>query len=795
MVAVHALGPLAPLAAFNQFIVVLLVPLPNGKTNKLPIDHRTGHVSDAHNPDVWTDYGTAAVAAAIAHARTGERHGVGFVLTEADPFVCVDLDNCRTPSGWSATYEDLRVSLPGSVVELSQSGTGLHMWLRTTRMPTHGKKNVPLGIECYSSKRFILLGTQAAGTMVADCLEIHDVVARYFPPRVAGAGDVPDDGPRADWNGPWDNDDLLRRALQSRSAAGAFGGKATFADLYHADAAALARAYPPDANSGEPYDRSSADAALFQHMAFWTGVDKKRMREIAEGSALNRDKWRDREDYIERTITVACGQQRDVLADKKREPAATGAAPADPGRWGIIKEDPGTTARTLLHRRYAHADGARLICWQGTFYEWNGANWQELREYDVDHLVYDFLDRDGGNDYKPKKTNVSELCHALKNVAYFKSESAPPCWVRDDGTRPPPEQIIACANGLLHLPTRTTTPATPQFFSLNAVPFNYEPNAPAPAQWLRFLHNVWPNDSEAIATLQELFGYLLTPDTSQQKIFLIIGPKRSGKGTIARVLTEMLGAANVAGPSLASMAGDFGLQPLIGKQAAIVSDARLGGRTDPKQVAENLLRVSGEDRVDVARKGTTALSLKLGVRFVLLTNELPRIADASGAMASRFVILAMTESFIGREDPGLTSKLLRELPGVLAWAVEGWHRLNARGHFIEPRSSSELVQELADLGSPIGAFVRDECRCGEAAEVEGVKLFDAWRTWCARQGMAHAGTVQTFGRDLRAAYPAITQGQRRVGNDRSRVYRGIALNGTRWHASNSIVGGAAVVPQ
>ncbi|MCZ6737546.1 MAG: hypothetical protein O7B77_06175, partial [Actinobacteria bacterium] len=49
------------------------------------------------------------------------------------------------------------------------------------------------------------------------------------------------------------------------------------------------------------------------------------------------------------------------------------------------------------------------------------------------------------------------------------------------------------------------------------------------------------------------FGYALTQDTRQQKLFLIVGPKRSGKGTIARVLTAMVGADNVCNPTLASL--------------------------------------------------------------------------------------------------------------------------------------------------------------------------------------------------------------------------------------------------
>ena len=82
---------------------------------------------------------------------------------------------------------------------------------------------------------------------------------------------------------------------------------------------------------------------------------------------------------------------------------------------------------------------------------------------------------------------------------------------------------------------------------------------------------------ETIETLQELFGYLVIGDTSQQKMFLVVGPKRSGKGTIARVLKGLLGAHNVAGPTLSSFATNFGLAPLIGKSVAVISDARLGG--------------------------------------------------------------------------------------------------------------------------------------------------------------------------------------------------------------------------
>ena len=127
---------------------------------------------------------------------------------------------------------------------------------------------------------------------------------------------------------------------------------------------------------------------------------------------------------------------------------------------------------------------------------------------------------------------------------------------------------------------------------------------------------------------------------------------------------------------------------------------------------ERLLCISGEDTLSVDRKHLTSVTMKLPTRFLFLTNEFPRLTDASGALAGRFVILRLTRSFYGEEDTGLTDRLLEELPGILNWAIEGWQRLRARGHFVMPATSQDAVQEIEDLSSPVSAFVRDWCLVG-----------------------------------------------------------------------------------
>ena len=289
------------------------------------------------------------------------------------------------------------------------------------------------------------------------------------------------------------------------------------------------------------------------------------------------------------------------------------------------------------------------------------------------------------------------------------------------------------------------------------------------------MRSLWGSDAEAVETLQEACGYFLTTDTRQQKIFMLVGPKRSGKGTIARVLVALLGRSNVGGPTLGSLATNFGLAPLITKPLAIISDARLSGRSDQAVIVERLLSISGEDVLTVDRKHREPWTGTLPTRFLLLSNELPRLADASGAMASRFVMLTLKMSFYGREDPRLTEKLRADLPGILRWCLEGLRRLQERGRFIQPASSAEAIRELEDLGSPVGAFIRDRCELEPGLEITCDHLYDAWKTWCEEQGWKRASTRQSFGRDLRATAPGIVTTQRREGSARVRMYEGIAL--------------------
>ncbi len=150
-------------------------------------------------------------------------------------------------------------------------------------------------------------------------------VAPLYPAFSSAAGDdfSLTEGPVPEWRGPADDADLLRRALNSRSAASAFGDRASFADLWECNVDVLAKAFPSDGNG--PFNASKADAALVAQLAFWTGRDGERILRLMWQSKLAREKW-NREDYLPRTIARICAAPGEVLVDKLPEPPATPAA-------------------------------------------------------------------------------------------------------------------------------------------------------------------------------------------------------------------------------------------------------------------------------------------------------------------------------------------------------------------------------------------------------------------------------------------------------------------------------------
>ena len=474
----------------------------------------------------------------------------------------------------------------------------------------------------------------------------------------------------------------------------------------------------------------------------------------------------------------------------------------------LDRNNPLASARELVARQFSIGSHGRLIRHGGIFHRWVRTHYALMPDDALDAVVWSFLGSASVEvikkgqptgifePFSPQMHHVTNVVAALKGVTHLSSDVTVSAWLgpfpeapaepSDDiptvpwykfvYNLPPASEFISFKNELLHVPTRISMIHTPRFFNSYAIGYDYEPDAPEPARWLAFLRAIWPEDNQSIDTLQEIIGLLVAGDARYHKIFMLVGPKRSGKGTIARVLTELIGPQNVCNPTLSSLAQNFGAAPLIGKPLATITDARLSGRADLSAIAERLLSISGGDDQTIDRKHREAWTGRLPTRFLVLTNELPRLTDASAALVSRFIVLQMTRSFYGEEDLDLTDKLLSELPGILNWALAGLDRLTARKRFIQPASAQETLDDFEGLTSPITAFLKDVCATGPDQWVSREVLFTEWVTWCRSQGQ-HAGSMAVFGKNLKAALPSVAGTKRSMPDEKGRVncYLGVGV--------------------
>lgn len=407
-------------------------------------------------------------------------------------------------------------------------------------------------------------------------------------------------------------------------------------------------------------------------------------------------------------------------------------------------------ARALI-KRWEKIGQVTPAWWRGDFYKYADTHWKKWEDSSVHQTLYaetgnaNYVKENGQIlPWGPKVSLIKDLEHALGRGTIQRNPAEEE------------DRCVACTNGVLDLETLTLTEHTPHRFNLSCLPFAYDPIARCP-QWEAFLNEVLPGDVEAQQFLREWFGYVISGRTDLQKMANLHGAKRSGKGTIARILEALLGPESVTSPTLTSLAGLFGKQPLIGKKLAVFSDVNWSVR-DIGEAVEELKAISGEDSRDVHRKNREAWHGKLGVRFMLMSNDLPTFKDASGALAGRMIHVGFTVSFYEREDPTLTDRLLGELPGILNWALQGLTTLTTRGRFAPPESSRNSEEEILRLTAPVVGFLQDRAVVGSGGNgpFPGELLLDnvhgAYLDWCREEDKRqHTYTRDVFSKELRSA--------------------------------------------
>jgi putative DNA primase/helicase len=292
-----------------------------------------------------------------------------------------------------------------------------------------------------------------------------------------------------------------------------------------------------------------------------------------------------------------------VVASEKPAAARSIARSVPPSERPALSADsyhegqeanPHRLAKRFLSECFSAAGETGLRFWREEIHEWDRSAYRripyaEMRARLSRWIAGEFerlfrleLEQDKEPDRlqrrRPSRTRavtsrlVIDVLEAVASLVLLPLADCPaqPAWIGTPSTLSPAtaipdwpaSEVLPTRNALIHLPSlvngsHTVISPTPRFFSSYSLDYKFVPAAAEPKEWIDFLHQIWEQDEDSVACLQEWFGYLLTPDTRQQKILMMVGPKRSGRGTITRVLKALIGAGNVVNPTLAMLARPF----------------------------------------------------------------------------------------------------------------------------------------------------------------------------------------------------------------------------------------------
>jgi putative DNA primase/helicase len=274
-----------------------------------------------------------------------------------------------------------------------------------------------------------------------------------------------------------------------------------------------------------------------------------------------------------------------------------------------------------------------------------------------------------------------------------------------------------------------------------------------------------------IEFLQRAVGYSLTGDTSEQCFFMPWGSGQNGKSTMLDVLRTMLGdyAAQTPAETLMLKVGGGG----IPNDLARLRGARFVTAVetdDGRRMAEPLVKMlSGGDVITARFLHREFFEFKPTFKVWLATNHKPVIKGTDYAIWRRVRLIPFVVTVPEAErDKKLTEKLLTELTGIFAWAVEGcrqWQRIG----LAEPEPVTAATAGYREEMDPINDWISE--RCVVAEQLRGIGLYTDYVEW-ARANGRHPLDGPAFSQRLEE------RGHRRVRVGGHTQYEGIGMVAT-----------------
>ena len=295
------------------------------------------------------------------------------------------------------------------------------------------------------------------------------------------------------------------------------------------------------------------------------------------------------------------------------------------------------------------------------------------------------------------------------------------------------EDRIHVANGTLFL---SDAFCTEKEFCRNRLPIRYDPSAPQPVIWLRFLSDLL--EPEDVLTLQEYLGYCLIPTNRGQVMMLLKGNGGEGKSQIGAVLSTIFGT-NMKDGSIGKISENrFARADLEHILLCVDDDMRMEALRQTNYVKSI---VTAQGKMDLERKGKQSYQGWMFARLLAFSNgDLQALYDRSDGFYRRQLVLTTKEKPMDRaDDPDLAEKMKAEAEGIFLWAFEGLQRLVANNFkFTESDRIRKNREAVKRDNNNIFDFMESEgyIRLKADASISSKDFYEIYRMWCEENSLA-----------------------------------------------------------
>jgi putative DNA primase/helicase len=262
--------------------------------------------------------------------------------------------------------------------------------------------------------------------------------------------------------------------------------------------------------------------------------------------------------------------------------------------------------------------------------------------------------------------------------------------------------------------------------------------------WQNFLRRVADGNTDLIAYLQRMAGYALTGSTQEHALFFLFGTGANGKSTFINTITEAAGDYHRTAPIETFTATNHDRHPT---DLAGLRGARLVTATETEEGrrwAESKIKsLTGGDKISARFMRQDFFEYTPAFKLIIAGNHKPGLRSVDEAIRRRFNLLPFAVTIPPQErDDTLPDKLHAELPGILAWMIEGTMQWLETG--LEPPSIvTEATTAYLEAEDAIAAWIDDECSLDANTFTTTTILFASWSQWADASG-EYVGSTKRF---------------------------------------------------